>query len=171
MRPRIEELIEAVGVLGSGIVKYFPADAKVREIIVRDMESMVPTVAALNWLVEQYVRKIGEWHSLKELRGVLCAYCDPLDGIQAVSEIPGYTPQDCEQRYIETKSLETSRQLSTQKQLPEYVDPAVEEELRKQALEIEERIKARKKPLNDKTEMRYGEAARSVLDQLKKGIA
>jgi hypothetical protein len=71
-RPTIQECAKAVEIMGRpGMVKYFPADAGSRAMIIDELYCMVPSSSALSWLTSAMVRRIGNWDSLKTLRAVL----------------------------------------------------------------------------------------------------
>ena len=62
---------------------------------------MVPTVQALDWLIDTMIDRVGEWKGTKQLRGLLCQKFRPLDDVEADCEIAGFTPDDNESRAIE----------------------------------------------------------------------
>ena len=147
MKPTLQDIENAVESLGAvGLVKYFPSDDRTVQVIMHELQRMVPTVEALNWLVEQFIRKIGAWHSLKELRAVLCARYEPLDGIHAISELPGYTPGDAqamrEQALFDQQAVtDAKRMLEARKQLSEPEDPAFEAENQRVIEEMNEKVR------------------------------
>jgi hypothetical protein len=59
-----------------------------------------PHRAALYWLVCEIVNHINEWPGPAELRGLLCTRFDPEDGIDRPCNLPGYSPDDQEAKYI-----------------------------------------------------------------------
>jgi hypothetical protein len=123
MTPTPEEIATAVRVLGSSTIQYFPADKATRVLIMHELERLVPTKSALDWIVEQFVRHIGQWYSVKELRGLLCAHCNPLDGIEVPCTIPGYSGDDAEQHWFEKQSANTNRKLTERRLISAPEDP------------------------------------------------
>jgi hypothetical protein len=146
MRPDAKQILEAVRSL-SNFLKFFPSDERVREVIMHELARMVPTQEDLNWLVEIYIRQIGEWYSLKELRAVLCVHCTPFDGIVVSSTLPGFTPAEIDRRVPST--TETLAMLSGMKQLSAPSSEETEEQTRQANLELAERIHQRAKRYSD----------------------
>lgn len=95
-----------IAVARMGVLRYFPTDPHAQLEIMRLLERMVPHAAALDWLTETLIDRVGEWQGPKELRGILCAKFRPKDGIEEWSTIPGFTASDSEieqaqpQRYL-----------------------------------------------------------------------
>ena len=90
------------------VLRFWPADEIARAEIGRRLVRMVPSKAALDWLVDTMIDRVGEWRGIVELRGVLCARYRPADGIEAECiDTPGFTPADGEARFY---ALEASRQ-------------------------------------------------------------
>lgn len=86
------------------MLRYFPSDASTRAAILHLLAKMVPHKAALEWLVDQLVNRVGEWKGPAELRGVLCWKYKPADGIEGTSTTGGFTPADGEQQYDEQQA-------------------------------------------------------------------
>lgn len=80
------------------ICARFPGDEAARAAIQLLLARMCPSREALDWLVLEFVNRIGEWRGPVELRGVLCTRYRPQDGIEATCSIPGYRPEDGEAR-------------------------------------------------------------------------
>lgn len=74
----------------------FPADEGARAAVQALLARICPSREALDWLVDEFVDRIGEWRGPVELRGVLCRRYRPCDGIEATSSIAGYRPEDGE---------------------------------------------------------------------------
>jgi hypothetical protein len=82
--------------------QFFPREAATQSAIMELLAKMCPHKAALEWLVDTMVNKVGSWHGPAELRGVLSSRFRPTDGIEAdCNSTPGFTPLDMERRYIE----------------------------------------------------------------------
>lgn len=142
MLPTIQDIGKAVEAMGRpGIVRYFPSDRIAREIIIRDLESMVPSVEALRWLTNAFIRQVGVWTSAKELRGILCSRYTPRDGILAIAETPGFRPEDAPSSPEIPSQEETLRLLSAPREIP---DPAVETELAEGVENLRKKIATRK---------------------------
>jgi hypothetical protein len=124
MRPDRQQIAAAIAMMSGGLVKYFPSDDAAQRIILLELERMVPTVEALDWLVDKYLRVIGEWTSLKDLRGVLCARCTPLDKIQAYSSAPGFTADDLEANWHSRQLEESTARLEEYRQQARLMGPA-----------------------------------------------
>jgi hypothetical protein len=80
------------------VLRYFPSESA--DVVMELLEKMVPTVAALDWLVDAMVSRVGEWQGPVELRGVLCQRCSPLDGIEAFCTKGYYSMENVETRSI-----------------------------------------------------------------------
>ena len=83
------------------MLEFFPSDEGARAAIMRTLARMCPHLEALEWLVRQFCDRIGRWHGPAELRAVLCTRYRPSDGIEAFSALPGFRPEDSEQRLME----------------------------------------------------------------------
>lgn len=83
------------------MLRYWPADPATRGQIGLLLAKMVPSMEALDWLVDTLLNRVGEWPGPKELRGLLCWKFRPADGIDAVCALPGFTPMDGEALYLE----------------------------------------------------------------------
>ena len=126
MRPTRQQIAAAIAMMSGGLVKYFPSDDGAQRVIMLELERMVPTIEALDWLVDKFLRVIGEWTSLKDLRGVLCARCTPLDGINAYSTVPGFTADDLEANWMERQLEESSARLEEYKKQQRLLGPVGE---------------------------------------------
>lgn len=85
-----------------GMCQYFPqSDPVFRAALQLLLAKMVPDKQALDWLVGEFVNRIGTWYGSAALRGVLCWKYKPADGIECTSSIPGYRPEDGEARIYE----------------------------------------------------------------------
>ncbi len=84
-----------------GMLRYFPSDPGARAAIARLLAKMVPHKAALRWLVDAMVNRVGEWQGPTELRGVLCWRYKPQDGIEAPCSAAGFNSLDAETAAIE----------------------------------------------------------------------
>ncbi len=82
------------------ICEYFPADEGARAAIMRLLARMVPHKEALQWLVTTYTNKVGKWKGPVELRAVLCTRFKPADGVEAYSQLGGFTPEESEAAQI-----------------------------------------------------------------------
>lgn len=81
--------------------RYFPSDSGARAAIGLLLARICPNREALDWLVGEFVDRVGEWRGPVELRAVLCWHYRPADGIEATSQIPGYRPEDGEALNLE----------------------------------------------------------------------
>jgi hypothetical protein len=83
-------------------LKFFPANPAAAAEIQIALMRKVPHRQALEFLVEQFVDRIGEWHGPAELWGVLetryNALNRPVEGHW--SKLPGYTASDGEARFL-----------------------------------------------------------------------
>jgi len=99
------------------MLRYFPADEGTRAAVAALLAAICPDKEALLWLVDEFTNRIGEWRGPKELRAVLSTRWMPADGIEATSEIAGYTPADGEAR-----SLERHAQLKAQDRVGGWIE-------------------------------------------------
>lgn len=102
------------------MLEYFPREPGAQAAIMRLLAKIVPHREALKWLVDMFTNRVGKWHGPTELRAVLCTRYAPQDGIEAWSQIGGFTAADGEQR-----SLEAHEQLKIGGTVGVPVDPAV----------------------------------------------
>lgn len=85
---------------------FFPREPGAQAAVMRLLAKICPNKAALRWLVDTFVNRIGKWHGPTELRAVLCTRYRPQDGIEAWSQIAGFTAADGEERsYAEHQQL------------------------------------------------------------------
>ena len=82
------------------MLKFFPTDPGVQAAIMELLRDMVPSKDALEKLTAK-VSLLSEWPGPGELRGLLCTFIAPADGIDVYCNLPGYRAYDCEQRAIE----------------------------------------------------------------------
>ena len=80
------------------MLKFWPAEPETRAEIGGLLARMVPHRAALEWLVNTLVDRIGEWPGPAEVRGILCWRYAPADGIERNCSLPGYRWEDGEAR-------------------------------------------------------------------------
>ena len=99
MKPKPAEIAKAAARLTA--LSMFPTNPAAHGEIMRLMERMVPTAAALDWLVTTMIDRVGEWKGTAQLRGLLCTRFKPADGIEMDCAIPGFTPADSETRELE----------------------------------------------------------------------
>jgi len=145
MRPTRQQIAAAVATMSGGLVKYFPSDESAQRVIMLELERMVPTVEILNWLVDKFLRVIGEWSSLKDLRGVLCIRCTPLDGIRASCYLPGFTPDELEASW-HARQLEESTARIEQYRKQQQLMPPEDQAAVKDIHSAVEELATRKKP-------------------------
>lgn len=77
-------------------LKFYPSEVDARLEIADMLQRMVPTADQLEWLVRTMVDRIGEWPGPREMRAVFCTRFRPMDGIEAWSQISGFTALDSE---------------------------------------------------------------------------
>ena len=88
------------------MLRFFPGDPTTQAAIGKLLVRICPHREALRWLVETFVNRIGEWKGPAELRAVLCTRYQPHDGVEAWSQIAGFTAADGEERsYAEHRLL------------------------------------------------------------------
>ena len=71
MKATPKEIEAAVRLLGSGLVKHFPASDGAREFIMLELARVGVSKPALDKLVSYYLRDRGEWTSLSDFLGTL----------------------------------------------------------------------------------------------------
>lgn len=108
-----------------GTLQYFPSknDDIARDEVAALLLRMVPDEDALNELIVRMV-DVGTWYGTGEMRGVLCTFTDPMDGVKGrCIKTPGYTAEALE-------ALHVQRQFSDQKQIAAATSepPLTEEE-------------------------------------------
>lgn len=79
-----------------GKVRFFPNDTEVIMSISSDVIRFADQPERLQLLVNAFIDEIGEWHGIKEFRGVWCTRWKPADGIETSSTIPGFREADSE---------------------------------------------------------------------------
>lgn len=91
--------------------QFYPGESATLDAdLLQTLSSMVGTSAQLKWLIDTYVRQVGRWTNLHELRGIYCNRYRPADGIEAeCSETPGFTPDEQEMRYIASRDEDRKR--------------------------------------------------------------
>ena len=101
------------------MLRFFPSDVDVRAEISRELARMVPSMQALEWLVDTMVTKVGSWYGPRELRGVLVTAFPSADGVDALcNETPGFTGAELEGRYFQENIMpENKLSQSSQKLL------------------------------------------------------
>ncbi len=90
----------ATAVARLAALRYFPGGAPAQAEIAAMLFRMVDRTDQLEWLVITAIDHLPEWKGPKELRGIYCSRFPPLDGVDAWSETPGFTPQDSESLYL-----------------------------------------------------------------------
>ncbi len=83
------------------MLRFFPTDPGVQASIMSALRDMVPSREALQKLTSLVISKCNNWPGPLEIRGLLCTFAPPADGIEADCTIPGYRPEDYEQRAID----------------------------------------------------------------------
>lgn len=86
----------ALAVQRLAILKYFPSGDIVQEEIMSLFERMVDKPERLDWLVSVLIDQVGEWPGPKEVRAIYCTRFKPADGVEAWSNLPGFTAMDSE---------------------------------------------------------------------------
>lgn len=80
-------------------MKFFPHES--RAAVMRQLAAMCPHKRALRRVIDECVAKVSTWPGMAELRGILCNYFEPADGIDAWSTLAGFSADDNEARYLE----------------------------------------------------------------------
>jgi len=99
MRPTSVQIEAVVGEFG--MLKFFPTGEIEREAVMHLIRAMVGTQEQLDWLRSTMINRVGQWHGPADLRGVFCSEFLPLDGINATSEVPRFTQEDRNARWME----------------------------------------------------------------------
>lgn len=63
------------------MLRYFPSEPTVRVEVAKFLAAICPNEAALRFVVDVMVNRIGEWRGPKILRGIVAARWSPADGI------------------------------------------------------------------------------------------
>jgi hypothetical protein len=104
-----QDLVAAVDDLAT--IPRFPYNS--RPAVMSELVRMCPHREALRWTIRNAVANCITWPGMAELRGLLCSRYEPLDGIdRPYCSIPGFTADECEQKYIE-RHAELKQQEST----------------------------------------------------------
>lgn len=64
------------------MLRYFPSEPSVRVEVAKFLATICPNEAALRFVVDVMVNRIGEWRGPKVLRGIVAARWSPADGIE-----------------------------------------------------------------------------------------
>src|SRR5690242_7847681 len=100
MRPTLEEIERAMTTIAA--MKFFPAgEAGIRVEVMELLRDMVGTGEQMDWLRKTIRDRVPEWPGLAGLRGIFCAFHRPADGVDAVSDLPGFTQDDRNSRWME----------------------------------------------------------------------
>ena len=113
MKPTQQQIAAAVTRLT--ILSMFPNNPAAHSEVMRLLARMVPTVEALDWLIDTMIDRVGEWRGTVELRGILCTHYKPLDGIEAYSTIGGFTPSDSESQSLSEHEERTRADLAARR--------------------------------------------------------
>lgn len=136
MPPTEADCMGAVVIMGR-LIRYFPADADTRELIALSLKSFVRSAGELKWLAHLASNVMAEWNGLAELRGLYCTRFRPVDGIEAMTSIRGYTPRElterAEREFFEEQAREGARRLAEYKREFKQL-PAAEQEANLQLL-------------------------------------
>lgn len=99
MKPTEEDFQRALTTIGA--TRYFPAaDSGIRMEVLELLHDIVGTSEQMDWLRKTIRDKVPEWPGLAGLRGIFCAFHRPADGINAVSDLPGFTQEDRNDRWM-----------------------------------------------------------------------
>lgn len=97
-------------------LQFFPIDSGAREAIMGLLDRMAANGGQIRWLTRMMVDHVGEWKGPTELRGIFCQRYRPLDGIEANSSHPRFSPEANESRalleHAEVKRLPVGETLS-----------------------------------------------------------
>lgn len=105
------------------MLQFYPTDGEAQGAVMELLAQMVPSKAALDWLVSTLVNRIGRWPGPAEVRGLLCWKFPPADGINVQCSLPGFTPEDGER--LSLQHHEEAKQLAAAddpRALAEYLD-------------------------------------------------
>lgn len=89
-----EILIELARMVGN--VAYFPAEPVAVANIAMECARFIEDRIKLTWLVDVFIHQVGSWKGTKEFRAVYCTRFRPMDGLEAWSDIIGFTAADSE---------------------------------------------------------------------------
>ena len=84
------------------MLRYFPADELTRTGIMRLIERMCSTPAHVAELTRRVLAHYNDWPGPLELRGVLCTFARPKDGVEAGVTDLGGLASAIEQRVIDS---------------------------------------------------------------------
>lgn len=93
MKPTADEIERAMTTIAA--MKFFPAsETGIRLEVMELLRDMVAASEQMDWFRRTIRDKIAEWPGLAGMRGIFCAYHRPADGIDAESNLPGFTRED-----------------------------------------------------------------------------
>jgi hypothetical protein len=96
-QPTPKELADACE--GLQLIPYYPKEQ--HSLVLKQLSKFISDQSMLEWFVDAAVNSMPRWMGIGELRGLWCQKRPPLDGVEADSNLPGYTPADNEARVIE----------------------------------------------------------------------
>lgn len=99
MKPTAEQLTAAVHEMAS-VIPYFPRDSAGQALVMRELAKFITHGYELRWLVDTAAAAMREWKGLPELRGLYCTRFKPADGREENCNLPGYTPEESEARFL-----------------------------------------------------------------------
>lgn len=111
------DLLKAVDDLA--MCSFFPHDSRASVMLL--LAKMCPSREALQRLVREQVNRVGVWHGPAELRGILCSFTDPADGIDYWSTLPGYRAEDAEARFLLEHSDQKKQEISASSEAQDIV--------------------------------------------------
>lgn len=94
------------------MLRYFPADEFTRASIMRLIRRMATRPEDVAELARRVLAHYNEWPGPLELRGVLCTFAKPADGIEADVTSAGTLESAIEQRYLATHDAAKRREMS-----------------------------------------------------------
>jgi hypothetical protein len=84
-----------------GMMRFFSGDPAVQAAVMNELRSMCRSREALETLVSKLTAHCAEWPGMSEVRGLLCTFDAPADGVEVDCSIPGFRPCDYMQKAIE----------------------------------------------------------------------
>jgi hypothetical protein len=84
-----------------GMMRFFPSDPAVQAAVMNELRSMCRSREALEALVSKLTAYCPEWPGISEVRGLLCTFDVPGDGVEVDCSLVGFRPCDYEQKAIE----------------------------------------------------------------------
>ena len=120
----LEEALSAVA--DFHLLQFYPNDPSglVDERLARLLVEMVPNKKSLDRLRTVMVKQVGCWHGPVELRGVLCTFVKPLDGVEANCEVtPGFRCDDLEMKYIAGAVKDSRLSVAESSEIRKLLDP------------------------------------------------